>query len=1102
VSTRAYRNRAAVAGGAAVALLLSILAAAGYGVVSRPAAAQTRPTTVQVTKACAGAVSGSFTLAVGATTAAVSCGGSTGPVPVTPGVVVTVGEATVPSGFVAAITCTGGVTTSNPSGGTVSITPPSGTETTCIVTNTATGSLTLSKVCNPSGDSGQFTFTVTPTGGSPVATEMNVGCGQSRTVTNLAPGGYTVTETAGAGTNLANYSSSVNCIMPAPRGAVGPAVSSDVIVSAGGAASCMITNTRLATVTVTKACVGNVPVGITFGLAVGTTTQTVACQGALGPVNVPPGVAVTVGEATPPAGYTATIQCTGGSLVNGGTTTLTPGAGTATSCTVTNTAPTTITVTKDCVSVPAGFSFGLAVGATTAEVACGGTLGPVAVTPNVAVTVGEPSVPPGMLTSIECGSGPIAGGTTSVTPAPGTNTQCIVHNTANFLASVALTKACVGAVPAGATFGLAVGPTTFSVGCGGSTGPVPVTAGVAVTVGEPTVPANTTATIQCTGGSLVNSSTTSLTLSAGQHVSCTVTNTAIATVSLTKTCQPNQPGVMVELVIGAAVQFVPCGGTLGPVTVTAGTAVMVGEATVPADEIAAIQCTGGVRAPGGTMTITPAPGVTSCTVTNTLNATINVTKACLGVVPAGTMFTLVVGATTLAVPCNGLLGPVSVPANVPVTVGEPQVPAWFSATIQCESGVVVQGGTTTVTPAPGAAITCGVTNTAASLTITKVCVPATLTTVFAIAVGGETRMVPCGGAFGPITLVGSEPGVTLGVGEHSVPAGFAATIQCNSGPVIAGGFTGVTPMAGVIVTCTLTNTQTTTVTVTKVCAATPPPSITFGLSVGATSQNVPCGGTLGSLNVTPNAPITVGEAAVPPGFSATIQCSGGSGMPGGTTTLTPAAGTATSCTVTNTQATAVTVNKVCVGVTSGMFGLAVGATAMTVGCGGTLGPVSVTPGVAVTVGEPTVPSGMAAQITCVGGVNAYNANGGAVSITPPANSVTTCTVINAAAPLMVPTVQVGADCGPQVPQNTVLTLAIGNLTFALPCGVGTGNVPVAAGVTITVGETPVPAGLTATITCVGGVSASNQNGGTLMITPPANTGTVCIILNRVAQPSG
>jgi hypothetical protein len=198
--------------------------------------------TIKVTKALVpSSDSGRFNLLVdGATKAAdVGDGGTTGVVTVPAGTH-TVGESagtgTSLSDYGSSLMCT------NSKGGTTdndgSLYVANGDAWECVITNTRkTGTIKVTKVLSPASDGGKFNLLV---GGQVKA--PNVGDGGTTGVLSVNTGAYSVAETAGTGTSLADYSSSLVC----KDTAHGNVVDNDgtVQVGYGDAWECVFTNTR------------------------------------------------------------------------------------------------------------------------------------------------------------------------------------------------------------------------------------------------------------------------------------------------------------------------------------------------------------------------------------------------------------------------------------------------------------------------------------------------------------------------------------------------------------------------------------------------------------------------------------------------------------------------------------------------------------------------------------------------------------------------------------------------------------------------------------------------------------------------------------------
>ena len=121
------------------------------------------------------------------------------------------------------------------------------------------------------------------------------------------------------------------------------------------------------------------------------------------------------------------------------------------------------------------------------------------------------------------------------------------------------------------------------------------------------------------------------------------------------------------------------------------------------------------------------------------------------------------------------------------------------------------------------------------------------------------------------------------VGETTVPAGYAATIDCGEGPqAYTGGPFSVTSPAGgsEVVTCTITNTELrSTVQVVKEWAGAASSATLFvdanGLAPYDASTVVTASGQGASFTYPVSTPVAVGETAVPFGYRATIDCGAG-----------------------------------------------------------------------------------------------------------------------------------------------------------------------------------------------------------------------------------
>jgi hypothetical protein len=292
-----------------------------------------QPATITVTKACLPTNDpGRFNLtingAVAGTGANVPCGGTTGAVQVEPGLH-TVGETAAPGTDLGNYTETiGGDCAPH---GAILVAP--GEQATCTITNVRnpepSATLTVDKICVPANDGGLFNLSIGE------HTEANEPCGGRIGPLAVPVGTQKVGETAGTGTNLADYTTTIG-------GAC--AADGSITLTNGESAICTITNvrkqpppepppTQTATLEVKKICV---PANDTHRFTLRLDTELLplmGCGESTGPMETATGAHV-VGElasGTNPADYETLI---GGDCAANGSITLT--ANEKALCTVTN----------------------------------------------------------------------------------------------------------------------------------------------------------------------------------------------------------------------------------------------------------------------------------------------------------------------------------------------------------------------------------------------------------------------------------------------------------------------------------------------------------------------------------------------------------------------------------------------------------------------------------------------------------------------------------------------------------------------------------------------------------------------------------------------
>jgi hypothetical protein len=480
--------------------------------------------------------------------------------------------------------------------------------------------LSVAKICELPSDPGLFNLVIDTTVVFP-----NAPCGASTDPLVQTVGLHTVSETAGTGTSLSDYTATIggDCM---PNGSI--------MLAAGQSATCTITNARnppppMATLTVNKVCQPTNDDG-RFDLYIDTTLfADVACGGSTGAVTLPVGphmVSEQGGTDTSLDDYTTVI---GGDCATNGTITLS--AGQSATCTITNTRkpmpPTTITVDKACVPSDDSGRFNLTIDGRTAgsgaNIGCGGSTGAVAVAPGSYVVGETPAgdTDLGDYTTIIGGDCAADG---SVLVAQGDQATCTILNVRQDpkpppFALLTVNKICVPTSDGG-LFNLFIGNhVERDEPCGGSLGPLAVTVGthqVSETGGTGTDLAHYTTTI---GGAC--SADGSVTLAAGQSAICTITNALnppqpTATIAVKKVCVPATTRQRFSLHLDE--QLLPamaCGQSTGAMQVSIGLHV-VGEVAATTNPAAYQTVIGGDCAADGSITLTANQHAT-CTVTNT-----------------------------------------------------------------------------------------------------------------------------------------------------------------------------------------------------------------------------------------------------------------------------------------------------------------------------------------------------------------------------------------------------------------------------------------------------------------------------------------------------
>jgi hypothetical protein len=402
--------------------------------------------------------------------------------------------------------------------------------------------ITLTKQLVPSADPGRFDLKV---GGTVV--KRGAGNGGSG-ATGVVSGTYRVSESAAAGTNLSNYSTSIACTLNGNPGPSADGTSQlDLTVADGDQAACTMTNRRKATIRLTKHLVPSSDPG-RFDLKVGgTVVKAGAGEGDSGSIQVGVGtytLSEVAAAGTTLSDYVSSIACTlngsSGPSGKGKSVQVAVSWGDVLACTITNQrGAATVTLTKHLVPASAPGRFDLWIGQTLVKAGAGdGDFDSTQVlsgTYRVRESAATGTSLSNYSTSIACtlngAPGPSASGTTqlTVTVAVGDQLACTLTNRRK--ATITLTKHLVPSSDLG-RFDLKVGGIVVAASAGdGGSGSRLVGAG-SYTLSE-AAPAGTSladyaSAIACTlnGGSGPSGNGTGLNVKVdwGDVLVCTITN--------------------------------------------------------------------------------------------------------------------------------------------------------------------------------------------------------------------------------------------------------------------------------------------------------------------------------------------------------------------------------------------------------------------------------------------------------------------------------------------------------------------------------------------------------------------------------------------------
>ncbi len=607
------------------------------------------------------------------------------------------------------------------------ITLTAGKNATCVITNTRKPTLTVTKVLLPDTDNGRFNLWID---GSDVVT--NVGDGGNTGAVMVSIGSHTINETAITGTNLTGYET-----------VIGGDCDTDgnITLTAGENATCVITNTRKPTLTVTKVLLPDTDNGL-FNLQIDSSdvVTDVGNDGSTGAVMVSVGSHTISETASIGADLTNYETVIGGDCNADGSVTLDVGENAT--CVITNTRKPTLTVIKHVVNDDGGTAqisdFTLYISDTVVTNSDVNTL-----EVGVEYVVREDNNLSGYAASVWGGDCATDG---AITLIPGLNATCVITND-DIAPTITLIKEVIndnGGSASATDFGLSVGGNPVD---SGDTVAVKANSAISLTeaglAGYNFVGISGDAKCPAALGGTV-------TLDEGENVTCVITNDDIApTITLIKEVINDNGGSASANDFGLSVGGNPVNSG-DTVAVKANSAISLTEAGLAG--YAFVGISGDTKCPAaldGTITLDEGEDIT-CTITNDdIVPTLTVVKEVVndnGGTALVSDFTLYISDTVVT---SGKVNTLT--AGIEYVVSEDNLPGYAAPDW---GGDCAADGT--ITLIPGQDATCTITNTdiAPTLTVIKKVVPAGDDGKFDLLIDGnvEASGVGDGGSAGPVAL--------------------------------------------------------------------------------------------------------------------------------------------------------------------------------------------------------------------------------------------------------------------------------------------------------------------------------------------------------------
>jgi uncharacterized repeat protein (TIGR01451 family) len=631
----------------------------------------------------------------------------------------------------------------------------------CTYTNTRkTGTVEVKKTLIPSGDSGRFDFAIGATsfnnGGAGYGNNGTTGAQTENT------GNYAVSESAHTGTDASNYTSTWSCTKSgAPyKSGNGTSVSNGVDVANGDAIVCTFTNTLIqGTIELTKTWVGaagnvTLNIGSTAGAGDVASKQLTGTDGTTDPQTVNPGTYFVSEDLANASDYDSTLACVNGeaTVTPGQDNSVPVGSGDHVTCTFTNSRKPTIEVAKTVVPSSDGGTFTFGVDDQSFDNG-GDGYGNGQHTDPITVAVGDHTVSEvgnsDYVSSFSCTDGEttIASGdgtTVDLTGLQyGENVVCTFTNSRK--PTVTVNKRLVPATDTG-TFNFGIDDQTFDNGTdgygdGGTTGAVDVSTGshtITESGNGDTSLADYASTWSCSNEQSGTGTSIDLNeLAFGDNVTCTFTNTRLATLVVVKQVDNSNgggskgPGDFTIHVTAAGLEL-PGSPAAGSSTGTTYSGLMPGTYKVGEDAVSGYSLTSitGCLADGSV--VLEAGQTVTCTLTNTSAAPPPpppppppAPKIDLAITKTGAPNPATVGnqiTWTMIVTNNGPNGATGVTVADPVPAGTTFVSVATSqgtctggAAVSCQLGSMAVGSSVTITLVTTANTVGTLTNTATTV---------------------------------------------------------------------------------------------------------------------------------------------------------------------------------------------------------------------------------------------------------------------------------------------------------------------------------------------------------------------------------------------------